>query len=374
MKRIILQCLLIGLSAQLVLGAYQLGDHPRILINKAMLPSLVAKATGGGMLGDDYASIKAEADWVVANGQFRNSPNKYLRLNEMICTALVYLVERERGNESASVYADAVKNLWGDGTVMSTSGTEQFGCYAIAYDWIYDALSASERKLFGDQLAPWLNHYTNTPEIILQYGDFLYNQTWGPEHLSTPHCRDGITPKLFVALAVAGAGTDYESEAIQNLDSFDSRIPADCLPRFDLMGGVWSESMGHGTYGPTRVIPWAFEAWRTATGLNWFELGEDDTFLKEMNHWAVHTTVPYSGLTACIDDNYSTRTLEECWYMTAPILGARYGDEVANYVSASYDDGSWPDNIWRMPWVRFITYDPEVPKPVSYTHLRAHET
>ena len=66
-------------------------------------------------MGSDYASIKAEADWVVANGKFRNITNPYLRPNEMICAALIYLVEREMGNDSANVYAEAVKKLWGDG-------------------------------------------------------------------------------------------------------------------------------------------------------------------------------------------------------------------------------------------------------------------
>ena len=131
------------------------------------------------------------------------------------------------------------------------------------------------------------------------------------------------------------------------------------MRRFDLIGGVWSESMGHGTYGPVRTIPWAFEAWRTATGLNWFELGHGTTFLKEMNYWAVHTTVPFSGMTACIDDNYTPDLLEKQWSLTAPILGARYGDEVANYVAASYDAGTWPDNRWTVPWMRFITFDPQ---------------
>ena len=98
---------------------------------------------------------------------------------------------------------------------MANDGEGQFGCFAIAYDWIYDAMTAAERKKFGDYLGGWLYHYTNTPSIILWQGDFLYNQTWGPEHLSTPHCRDGITPKLFVALALYGAGTKYDAEAKQ---------------------------------------------------------------------------------------------------------------------------------------------------------------
>ena len=146
MRKIFVPLVLLAVFAQTAVADYQLGDHPRIMINKATLPSLVSKATGGCMLADDYASIKAEADWVVANGQFRNAQNRYLRLNGMICTALVYLVEREMGNDSSSVYAQAVTDLWGDGRTLSNLGTGQFDCYAIAYDWIYDAMSEEQRE------------------------------------------------------------------------------------------------------------------------------------------------------------------------------------------------------------------------------------
>ncbi len=362
MRVLVLAVFQVLLVAGIVLADYQLGEHPRIMINSETLPLLAQRATGDGILASDYQSIKAEADRLVAEGTFRNIANKYLRPEGMLCSAITYLVEHELGNDSAFVYAEAVKKLWGDGTILATTGSGQFGSFALAYDWIYSAMSAYERKKFGDQLGGWLYHYTDTPRIVLRYGDFLYNQTWGPEHLSTPHCRDGITHKLFVSLALAGAGTKHEDAAIQNLDSFAERIPRDCIPRFDLMGGVWSESMGHGTYGPTRTIPWAFEAWRTATGLDWFKLGSETTFLKEMNLWAVHTTVPFSDLTACIDDNYWPDTLARQWGMTAPILGARYSDPVANYVAARLDGGTWPDNMWRIPWLRFITFNSDAPR------------
>jgi len=35
-------------------------------------------------------------------------------------------------------------------------------------------------------------------------------------------------------------------------------VPAECIPAFDRMGGVWSESYGHGAYWPVTVIPYAF--------------------------------------------------------------------------------------------------------------------
>ena len=338
---------------------YKLSQHPRIFINPESLPGLVVKAEGSGLTADDYVMIKKEADEFVRRKSFRKINSVWHRPTDMLCTALAYLVERAHGNAEANKYARAIVAVWGDGSILSRSGSGHFGSFAIAYDWIYDAMTAAERKRFGDKLGEWLFWYTNTPEIVLRYGDWLYNQTWGPAHLNTPNTRDGITGKLFVALALKGAGTVHENACSRFLDSWYQRIPADCIPRFDRMGGVWSESMGHGVYGPVRVIPWAFEAWRTATGLDWFQLGTSTTFLKEMNAWAVHLSLPFDHSTAYIDDN-SGGLLENYWNMTGPILGARYADPVANEISRRFDRGTWPRDWFSIPWIRFIAYDPLV--------------
>ena len=360
MKTPLLFTLLLFLA--IPLGAqYSLGEHPRLFVTRDMLPELAERARGGGMLGGDYAMIKAEADRVVAEKTFRMINSVWHRPTDMLCASLAYLVERELGNPQAGLYAEAVKEIWGDGSQLSrsdlnSSGSGHFGSYAIAYDWIYDSMTAAERKKFGDQLGGWLLWYTDAAEITLRFGGWLFNQTWGPSHLNTPNCRDGITPKLFVALALAGAGTAYESDCRRFLDSWYNRIPLDCLSLFNRMGGVWAESMGHGGYGPVKVIPWAFEGWRTATGQDWFQLGSPTMYLKEMNRWIVHLRVPFNNITAYIDDNSGGWDMEQ----VAPILAARYSDPVACKLSEEYDRGSWPEKWFSTPWIRFITHDPGV--------------
>ncbi|HUU26956.1 MAG TPA: T9SS type A sorting domain-containing protein [archaeon] len=339
---------------------YELGEHPRIYITPEMLPALAERTRGNGMLAEDYALIKREADYFVQQGALKRPDSQWHPPYDMVCAALCYLVERELGNPDIQAYAEAVKKVWGDGMILTNIGNGHFGNYAIVFDWIYDGLTPEERTFFGDKLGGWLYWYTNTPEIILLNGNFLYNQTWGPAHLNIGNTRDGITPKLFVALALSGAGTQFEDACKRFLDSWYNRVPSECIPLFDEMGGVWSESMGHGSYGPVKVIPWAFEAWRTSTGLDWFELGTPTTYLKEMNKWAVHLRLPFSGRTAYIDDNDGD-FLENQWVVTAPILGARYKDPVANYISTLYNRGTWSES-WRfIPFLRFITYDTNVP-------------
>ncbi len=370
--RMLIAILLVLLSPVLAGAAgYTLVDHPRILLNKSSLPELARRAHDGGMLGEDYIPLKQEADRIVAEETCHALDDVWHRPMDMLAACLVYLVERELGNDSAHVYARAVKRVWekwdaahpiyGTGAVLSTVGPGHFGSFAIAYDWIYDYLTPAERKTYGDKLATWLFYYTNTAEITLQDGDWLYNQTWGPEHLNTPNCRDGITPKLLVALALSGAGTSYEASCKSFLDSWSRRIPEECMPLFDMMGGVWSESMGHGIYANVQTTPWAFEAWRTATGQDWFQLGSATTFLKDLNRWAVFLTVPFNNRTAYIDDNASPSTLQTTLKNVAPILGARYRDPVANWIAAGWQRGRWPDEWFGANTIfRFIPYDPAV--------------
>ncbi|MEA2062973.1 MAG: hypothetical protein U9P14_04690 [Gemmatimonadota bacterium] len=360
MQKITLVLLLLILSVSPGWADYQLRDHPRIFINKEILPALAARASGTGMLAEDYALIKTEADYFVEKRALKNPTSQWHPPYDMICSALAYLVERELGNENAETYARAVVDVWGDGVILSNLGNKHFGHYAMIYDWIYDAMTGEERAKFGNYLGSWLYWYTKTPEITLLNGGWLFNQTWGPSHLNIGNCRDGITPKLFVALALAGAGTAHEDAAVSFLNSWEQRIPAEVIPRFDQMGGVWSESFGHGSYGPTKVIPWAFEAWRTATGQDFFTLGSPTTYLKEMNQWAVHLAVPFNNTTAYIDDGGGI-LMDNRWYRTGPILGARYQDPVANYITSRYERPSWREGWISIPFQRFIIYDPEVP-------------
>jgi len=71
---------------------------------------------------------------------------------------------------------------------------------------------------FGNALGTWLRFFTEKPEILLKWGHWEYNQTWGPTHFNVMNSRDALATKLFVALAIAGAGTRYEADAKAFLD------------------------------------------------------------------------------------------------------------------------------------------------------------
>jgi hypothetical protein len=336
----------------LPLGAYTLHQHPRIFVNQASLPQVAQRATG--VLGAEYDIIKAVADSAVSFG-IPESQSRFRPPMLLVCSGICYMVETQAGNKSAAKkYVKVIKKYWGDGAVLDLEGDGYFGYNAMVYDWVYPALSRKERKRYGDRLGAWLRWYTDTPEILNKNGNWRYNQTWGPAHLNTPNTRDGITPKLMVALAIAGSDSKWEDDARRFLESWETLVPTQCVPSFEEMGEVWSESMGHGGYGPIVVIPWAFEAWRTATGQDFFQLCTPTGYLPGMTKWAAHLTVPFSDNTAPIDDNIP-RNLSN-FARVAPILAARYGDPVANWIS----DRSAQENWRRVPWNRFLSYEPAV--------------
>ncbi|WP_442506451.1 hypothetical protein SH528x_005296 [Novipirellula sp. SH528] len=320
-------------------------SHPRILLNSESVKELAQHSHGS--LKEEYAELKSNADRAVKTGQIRFIDNKWATPTDLMACGMCYLVERELGNPDAKKYAIPIIKCWGDGSRITNKEHSSFGYHALVYDWIYDALSESERKKFGNALGQWLTWYTQTPEITLRSGHWEYNQTWGVSHMNVMHARDAIIQKLYISLAITGAGTEHESKARQFLDSWNTRIPRDCIPAFDAMGGSWAESHGHGSYGPISVVPWAFEAWRTATGKDWFQLGNDDTFLKEMSRWLTYITVPHTGRHAYIDDGGGSKY--SSFDSSAPIIAKVYSDPLAQAVTnQSFTEGGYKyGSIWE---------------------------
>jgi hypothetical protein len=321
-------------------------EHPRLFIDD---PKALARRCEGP-LADDYKIVKERADRALKNGvEFIG--NKWAIPEDLMNLGLVYLVERARGGNAKS-YADAIVKQWGDGKLLQNKDGTAFGYHPIAFDWVYDALTPEQRVLYGDAIGTWLRWFTNKPEVTLQGGSWEYNQTWGPVHLNVMHSRDAITQKLLIALAISGSGSKYEADAKEFLDSWHKRIPAECLPAFERMGGVWSESMGHGGYGPVSVIPWAFHAWRTATGIDLFKKQKPWAFPVESPRWTAYTMMPHNDRTAWIDDGDGGRP--GAFVRAAPMLR----DPLSQYFADRGRD-------WiRERWERVASYDPAI-KPAG---------
>lgn len=326
--------------------------HPRIFITQADLPELAKRCAGP--LAEDYARAKRDADNAVRSGTIRWLNNAYSTPSDLMACGLAYLVERQAGRPHQQ-YADLLIRTWSTDGMLSNQKNCHFGYHAIAYDWIYDALDDSQRQRFGDALGAWLTWFTGKAEITLQAGHWEYNQTWGPSHLNVMHSRDAITQKLLISLAILGAGTAHEAKAKQFLDSWALRIPRDCIPAFDAMGGSWAESHGHGGYGPNSVVPYSFEAWRTATGQNLFTAGKPWSFLPEQSRWLTYLLVPHVERHAYIDDGGGSRF--SGFANAAPISARALRDPLAQW----HAQEAVTHNAYQYEsWVRPTLLDPSV--------------
>lgn len=324
-------------------------SHPRLLVED--VAAMTTHCTGP--LAEDYQIVKERADDAVQRGGLQYISNPWSLPEDLMNCGLTYLVERELGHDCQK-YADVIVKQWGDGTIISNREGSHFGYHALAYDWIYDALTPEQRVQYGEALGSWLRFFTDKPEILLKWGHWEYNQTWGPIHLNIMNCRDALTQKLFIALTITGAGTRYESDARTFLDSWNERVPAECLPKFDRMGGVWSESYGHGAYGPVTVIPYAFQAWRTATGIDYFAALKPWGYPVESPRWVAYTMMPHNERTAWIDDGDGSKP--SAFARAAPMLH----DGLSQWFSERGRE-------WlRERWQRVACTDPAIaPEPPS---------
>lgn len=115
------------------------------------------------------------------------------------------------------------------------------------------------------------------------------------------------------------------------------------------MGGVWSESYGHGAYGPVTVIPYAFQAWRTATGIDLFKMLKPWSYPVEEPRWVAYTMMPHNERTAWIDDGDGSK----------PAAFARAAPMLNDGLSQWFSDRG---NEWlRERWQRVACYDPSIP-------------
>jgi len=331
-------------SAGLGQASYQVKTaHPRLLIEN--VPEMARRCDGP--LAADYAIVKQRADDAVKRGGIQYVSNAWSIPEDLMDCGLTYLIERQRGRE-ARPYAEVIIKQWGDGRLISNRDGSHFGYHALAYDWIYDALTPEQRVTFGDALGSWLRYFTDDPRILLKWGHWEYNQTWGPIHLNIGNTRDALTQKLFIALAISGSGTKFEGDAKTFLDSWNQRVPTECVPAFNRMGGVWSESFGHGGYGPVTVIPYSFHAWRTATGIDLFKQLKPWGYPVESPRWVAYTMMPYNDRTAWIDDGDGSR----------PAAFARAAPMLHDGLSQWFSDRG---QTWlRERWQRVACYDPSI--------------
>ena len=158
--------------------------HPRLLIED--VPEAARRCDGP--LAADYQIVKQRADDAVQRGGIQYISNAWSIPEDLMNCGLAYLIERQRGRD-ARPYAEVIIKQWGDGSLIANREGSHFGYHALAYDWIYDALTPEQRVQFGDALGSWLRYFTDEPRILLKWGPLGIQPDLGtdpPEHRQHP--------------------------------------------------------------------------------------------------------------------------------------------------------------------------------------------
>jgi hypothetical protein len=280
-------------------------------------------------------------------------------------TGLAWLVERELGRDGRP-YAESILSLWRQPQWQTPGLTRHFGWQGLLYDWIYDAMTPAERARFGELLGEWVATWWNTAVVNIPRSGWWYNQHWGPGHLDIANHRVALTAKLFMSLATAGDAGRFESNVRAYLASFAEKFRADGQPALDEMGGVWSESSGHGSYGPILVIPLALQAANTGLGLDPFAATAPRGYLREYIENAIYGLMPHNLKMAYIDDSSSGYPVMQA--RCAPLMARHYGDPVARWLSDLALERHWlrssavpQDEVWQR--IAFLPADLKPKRP-----------
>jgi hypothetical protein len=304
----------------------------------------------------------------------RGMDNQYAIPGAFMEAGLVWLIERQLGRDGRP-YAERILALWRQPEYQKPGLACHFGWQGLLYDWIYDAMTPGEQLRFGELLGQWVATWWNTATVDIPRSGWWYNQHWGPEHLDVPNHRVALASKLFMSQAVSGNAGRFEAAVQAHLASFRTRFLADGLPALDQMGGIWSESNGHGTYGPLLVIPFSFQAVETGMDFDPFEAGAERGFAREYILAAIHSLLPHNLKMAYIDDSSSGYPVQQA--RCAPLFARYYRDRVARWLSDTALQRHWLrtsrvplDEVWQR--IAFLPADLEPAGPKQMQWPLAH--
>jgi len=331
--------------------------HPRVMLTPELVKEIAEKVRGP--FAEEYRTL---LDTARLGPRFME--NQYSIPGAFMEAGLAYLVERELGRDGRP-FADLVLGLWRRPEYHQPGLARHFGWQGLLYDWIFDAIPDEERRKYGELLGEWVATWWKTAEVNIDRSGWWYNQHWGPGHLDVPNHRVALAAKLFMSLAASGSAGRFEDAVQTNLRSFYAKFLSDGLPALDEMGGVWSESSGHGNYGPLLVIPLAYQAALTGLGFDAFAAGAPHGFGREYIQAGIYPLMPHNDKLAYIDDSTSGYAVQHA--RCAPLFARHYRDPVARWLSDTALRQGWLYNSnLRQPevWQR-VAFLPADLEPLS---------
>jgi len=307
--------LAVGTSTPLVLN-----QHPRIGMNRGDLPAIVARLSSGGEWKNDFATYVAyiESPEVWSSGSIAWEDLSMWSLG----ASFIYSVRTQGGccsgisfTKSTAQYASQAlawnKRLRSLDTAPPGYLVEhQYHSTFFVYDWIHDAMSASDR---ADYVNYWKSLDTYAPVIGAMRG----TPQWANEQMSR-----GIARKVLAGLVCAGDGIDdtWCRTSYETYPSFIRNDSDGMVTRETQRGGTDGsviQGLGYGLNYDAHHLAIVEMGWRTANGITkydhyngtqagyWFGLGRLATYYTRP--WAAAGSGPDGRWWRYVKDVYTNK-------------------------------------------------------------------
>ncbi len=356
LSSIVLLALVVGLSAPLLHTAHtpaaaqgddiplpvaRRGDHPRLLITQAYvartLKPRMTRATPAWIAFARYIDSgepEANAAWTPGTVLRSLALAWLVTENDAYADrALAVMIEIAGQVESAPALTGA-GGL--DGTLF-----EHVAALAVGYDWLYDALNATDRAAIQDTLlraaAVLMDPASDTGSIVWLDGQLM--------------AFGNYAPRWLWALTAVGLALDGERAEAGAIQAFARTALRDTfLPALDLQtGGAWAEGPVYGFLANWPKVQAAL-AWWTARGENYFD---DTDWWYDRLAYDMFLYYPTQARTYNADwgdpiHNYPSIIGDAERYHAVAVYG-RAQDLLLRTVFAGTDHASWMDWFLRQP-------------------------
>jgi hypothetical protein len=323
-------------------------DHPRLFITSDTIADLRHRCQNVSPISEVYQTTRA---WV--DSQSSPHGNQWVAPYQFINILIVYMVEDRDPTylAKAKVWMDHFVGL-GTGGDSWTHGI-RLKALALGYDWLYPDLTTAERTTYANAIVALADYPRDHRDReggatwANQYSDYSNQFYWFFSHVA------------FGGLALAGEA-GYEDWATETLDYMEGEITQHMLPATNQVAGSsggWHEGMDGYTNMTSHPFADLLEAWRTATGVDYFP---QSNHLRHLAAWLVYANRPHDQNHLEIADinlpsTWGGNNGAENAYL--PLLEARYADPFAKHIC----DTVFPTGYSGNNWSYLLWYDPDVP-------------
>ena len=286
-------------------------EHPRIWLTPATKSKLIRDCSPGGSLRNYYLRVK---EYVDSHNESTGNNYAYHRywLSVMLCAMV------DGGNYLKEI-RDKITSTWGNPPRSRYNEAHQ-AMIAIAYDWLFEKLTSSEKQAVANHFTDWWDYHNSTSAY--------FHSSWNN------HTMEEVQGFVFGVLALYGDGF-CDAQAEQNLSVAHKWLYDEIITATNIAAGInsnlgedggWSEGSYYWMRGAYALIE-SLYAWSSATT---DENALDDSLaIKNLGKWIFYITR---------NDNSYAR-FSDGYQGTLSLTGQPDGSIILYMLSKLYHDG-----------------------------------